>query len=930
MSSRDAVLCIGIGKYPASALGPNEQSLLFAAPTALAIGALFHEIWPDAQILPPLIDAAATFSSTVASINAASGADALFLYICGHGRWVKDKASIIFYPEEENRGTVTPSDLGRALAALKCKSYVIFLDTCHSGAFAAELVSLLAAQSEQVFIIASSRPTELSWEDDKIGSTVFGNAVRLAFSELAQKGSEVLLTRDLYPAIVKLTSLQAYTHKRGESQQPVLTTHQYTDLVATPKPGRTGTTYSPLGAALARTKHLLAVSIVLFVAILTLSYVYTFALLIDHDGYLAVRRGARALSWLDPLFGTRLVETSYRIDAVRPEWRQDVIDQTLWGLWYGSAGIPDLRNWGDLISRKILRDEIAGSAFVHLDPNISRHDHDAVFKVEQIVPRPVDGLQHVRSLEMEYELQIVTLKSLRPDIDISDVVERANQRWNFSPFCNPDTSDNFQEMEYLFANEKQPIAQELEILRGLVSSSTSESIRISPENLIGFFARLLGRRDIGERSPQVYGDVFRVFPKKSDLLIAYLPEYMELVKSLDRKAPLNSFIEKYWYQPSSSSPCALFYQAAFASAGGEAGQDLAQRSLLGSIKAAPNERREPGEPRDSSEEELRLQSFLLRQTAVKESLTEKQVIVVAQINGLSYNRRILGWIGSWQPLSSDVNMRVLFSLLGVDYDIHPDEANALAVRVHNFKFSTPDEQHDLVQLLAKLVPPAGIDVVSDDYLDWLAEIGSTGSVEIGALPHGLLPNPRDPDLRQSQWFSLRSPGRYRVPSSDEIVYSAVSLARAAAVATILQGDFVKLDKQDLKRYADVIEFLAKRTVLLDYVRGDHIMEHARESSLFDFLARTRYADADRISNDELVIKITSDLRSMPADAAMRRVRGSTAVAVIAGLECTRRNIVLEKLRLAWSREYEPEVRIEIADVIQGAVVRVRTNQSKCH
>jgi hypothetical protein len=199
-------------------------------------------------------------------------------------------------------------------------------------------------------------------------------------------------------------------------------------------------------------------------------------------------------------------------------------------------------------------------------------------------------------------------------------------------------------------------------------------------------------------------------------------------------------------------------------------------------------------------------------------------------------------------------------------------------------------------------------------------LGSTGLADIAEFPEGLLPNPRDPGLHSSKWFHLRSPGRDKLHPTEEVTYDAVSLARAHAVANILLGNFEKLTRIDLAKYVEVVECQAKRAVLLDYMIDDHLKQGQREGALFEFLARARYLSVDAASAEQLVAQILEELRSVPADAIMRNVKGRIAVAAARKLACDRRDGLLARLRQAWQQEYEPEVKFEIAEVIQGIVV----------
>ncbi|HYZ63519.1 MAG TPA: caspase family protein [Acetobacteraceae bacterium] len=216
------VLAVGINKYAATING-----LSFAVPDARSVAAAIRAHVPESYGAVEMIELYDEAASTrgvlqaLGSIGARAGAgDTVLIYLSGHGTTIGKQ----YYFVTQNVASVddvataglSEEALVHALAGIKAKNAMMFLDTCHAGAFSLDAASQIAHETGRYVLAASASLEEaLDSYDDRNG--VFATAVLRGLAGQAASGKDVVNNFDLGLYVTPLVRVLANERRHGQS-----------------------------------------------------------------------------------------------------------------------------------------------------------------------------------------------------------------------------------------------------------------------------------------------------------------------------------------------------------------------------------------------------------------------------------------------------------------------------------------------------------------------------------------------------------------------------------------------------------------------------------------------------------------------------------------------------------------------------------------
>ncbi len=191
------IVSAGVNAY-AKAIGPLD----FAVPDAKAFAAAVVEgsrtLFGSVEVIE-LYDEKASAKAVLAALDkvgaAAKPEDTVLIYLSGHGVVMPDTRRYYFVTQNVANVNAITSDafsetmLVAGMAGIRAKNGMVFLDTCHAGAFSLDSASQLAHESGRyVLAAASSLEEALDSYDNKNG--VFATAVLRGLRGGGTRGSE--------------------------------------------------------------------------------------------------------------------------------------------------------------------------------------------------------------------------------------------------------------------------------------------------------------------------------------------------------------------------------------------------------------------------------------------------------------------------------------------------------------------------------------------------------------------------------------------------------------------------------------------------------------------------------------------------------------------------------------------------------------------
>ena len=191
------ILSVGINAYQ-----PGINQLAYAVPDARAVTAAIEAHVPESYGHAEVKQLYNTDASTTGVLKAlaeigvkATSNDTVLIYFSGHGDMFDGRYYFITQnvPAVEQVTTTALSEgaLVTALAAIKSNRTMLFLDTCHAGAFSLDAAGKLAHETGRYILAAAASLEEaLDSYDDKNG--VFATAVLRGLSGQAAAGRPVV------------------------------------------------------------------------------------------------------------------------------------------------------------------------------------------------------------------------------------------------------------------------------------------------------------------------------------------------------------------------------------------------------------------------------------------------------------------------------------------------------------------------------------------------------------------------------------------------------------------------------------------------------------------------------------------------------------------------------------------------------------------
>ena len=243
------VLSVGVDKYRA---GINR--LAFAVADARAVAAKVRANVPTAYAgadVTELYDEQATTDAVVRALERIGGAarseDTVLVYLSGHGI---NSGSQYFYVTQNVASVAAIPDtalsgarLVQAMAGIKARNAMLFLDTCYAGKFSLDSTSQLAHESGRYVLAAASQEDEaLDSYDDRNG--VFATAVLRGMSGAAVRGGAGLVSNfDLGLYVAPLVGQLAKEKQHSQSARFKIAAEDaqpfnIVEVGVAPKPGR--------------------------------------------------------------------------------------------------------------------------------------------------------------------------------------------------------------------------------------------------------------------------------------------------------------------------------------------------------------------------------------------------------------------------------------------------------------------------------------------------------------------------------------------------------------------------------------------------------------------------------------------------------------------------------------------------------------------
>jgi hypothetical protein len=179
-------LCVGVSQYK-----DKDLNLKFADADATELAAALNRqrgIYQSAKVAS-LTNEQATAENVTTALDRLLGQtsrdDTVVLFFSGHG-WRADERSFYFATHEVDRQNITETALPwnevvRRLAKLseQSKRVIVLLDACHSGSAATneEMVKAILSANAGVLVLASSKGSEVSLENDEWKHGIFTKAL---------------------------------------------------------------------------------------------------------------------------------------------------------------------------------------------------------------------------------------------------------------------------------------------------------------------------------------------------------------------------------------------------------------------------------------------------------------------------------------------------------------------------------------------------------------------------------------------------------------------------------------------------------------------------------------------------------------------------------------------------------------------------------
>ena len=309
MRSLGAIV-VGIGSYRYD----REQFplLRYSSNDADQVANYLRTCWPtqDEATLIRMVEEDATVKGVTDAFAALAHAgpyDLQLIFLSGHGLVDSQSAGFVVQPPvgSSDLCLLDSAYLDRLITSVRAKSTILILDCCYAEGITRRMTFFAGlGESDARLFIASSRESQLTWEDERIGHGIFtahlldllrtGSSVRL-------RGVHDYLDVDgqLFPVLCDQVPLYVFEHKQ-QRQEPVkggISIHPITLPVA--RAARQINARTAFGTALRRFRQIVVATAMAFLAFLFFAFVLTYYAEADRNGDIYLHHGTK---WLAPIF----------------------------------------------------------------------------------------------------------------------------------------------------------------------------------------------------------------------------------------------------------------------------------------------------------------------------------------------------------------------------------------------------------------------------------------------------------------------------------------------------------------------------------------------------------------------------------------------------------------------------------------------------
>jgi hypothetical protein len=253
-----------------------------------------------------LVDSEATpaaVSAALADMAGGAAVDLTIVMFCAHGYVDEHGASGILLSGDRSTCRLSASAISERLDDIPSANLLCILDCCYAEAVAAQMSCFRAlGNSRARLYIASSRASQLTWEDDGVRHGVF-TAFLLDALHGATKGvnrDALEVQSELFPFLRAQVPLYVLTRK-GHGQEPVIGGSASDPLWLPTGAARAYTASTPLRTALRRVRQILVGLLAAALASLLITYGTAYYAELSDDGEVVLRNGVRSLAAAYPL-----------------------------------------------------------------------------------------------------------------------------------------------------------------------------------------------------------------------------------------------------------------------------------------------------------------------------------------------------------------------------------------------------------------------------------------------------------------------------------------------------------------------------------------------------------------------------------------------------------------------------------------------------
>lgn len=911
MPARVLTLCVGISAYDMRLLAPGERPLKFLLSSAEQLSDIFRTAWPSQGSRHLVIGNEMATHFRVADLiqSDKSCYDLFVLYLGGHGRLLDGNFQFVFAADDRASHLAPSEAIDNLVKLAKARHVLLLLDACHAGRYIEETTFFQSVAADRArACLASSLPTQSSWEDSYFKRSLFADALIRTLTvapDIASTGSKRIETA--FDEIAKDVARHAFGLKRSVDQEPAMclacTTPMWLPLsVRTADGPKAMSTYQTLLRRSRQIAGAAAATAVIGACVLSAS---TWRPALNGSGLLELRPGPKWLSPLNQGPWRLRVETEASIANLRneddfPSLRAELRDEKGTHAWPGS-GSSSVRRWADYLIDEQLDATDAARWRVRLGYS------GAVEKLKSTgrAPRTLPVTRLVSATRLAAEA-----KALAPESDLSDVWSIQWEGRIAPGHCDKaiPTGSERDQLSFYLASEPSEI---IEWLRGLASTARVDASvgldRAAAVAKMFTSANQLWNEEysskVGAPGEPITGASIsaRFSERPTPAEVAALAQMVtSIVESrIERKDQPASATERANLLGLMAG-CADIGVHVLAAMGGAGDPPKVMDWARGRKRA----------------DQGRIPLLLLATSGALPASEITRVVLEAGFGGdaaskkraFAYTREWLGSLIAVMSLPQDLLRGI------VEYaeqrKAMGDEASArdaLVLLAHAFRSTEGAERAKVVSLLTPSISALSARPMTKPTIEQLGLLAWTGtalSEEQRAILLGIMDGSSPSQPSRVNFIEADKSGREDVVQLVPGLTSTDLLAFSRFVIGASEGDPVRTDPRTgpflEQAIADGLRFGVRANFLRTIVAA---------------AASARQVTQKTISGETIV----SRLREHSTDATARFAISAIAIAILRTGTTEARTEALRELRYLWSIETEPEIKLSLASTIIGAV-----------